>query len=234
MGKYEWMMVTFVPDNAGVGSSPMYRSNLSGPRKDAAGIISSWSAKSSWSQQLQARLVCYVYSSSRFLRWADNQSDLTPAALSAHLKHLASPPPLSAAEAALAEVRAAEAAEAKRAALDPEAEARRKKAVVGLGGKLNWGEGVEEALRKCGERSDDGWIVCLVGSVLLFVLYANQALGNPHRHSWCHITRQIRILRPFCSGDSTAPKVSMLHLLLLPYSSLSSTRSDTCNRTPNE
>lgn len=59
-------------------------------------------------------------------------------------------------------MREAEAAEAKRAALDPYAEARRKKAVEGLSGKFNWGDGVADALRKCGERSDDGWIVCLV------------------------------------------------------------------------
>jgi hypothetical protein len=46
--------------------------------------------------------------------------------------------------------------------MDPEAEARRRKAVVGLGGKFAWQEGVSEALDKVGERSDDGWIVCLV------------------------------------------------------------------------
>ena len=88
---------------------------------------------------------------------------MTPAALTAHLNHIASPPPLSASEAALAEVREAEAAEAKRAALDPEAESRRKKAVEGLGGKFSWGDGVLEALSKCAERSEEGWIVCLVG-----------------------------------------------------------------------
>lgn len=92
----------------------------------------------------------------------NDQKDLTPSALTAHLNHLASPAPLSASEAALAEVREAEAMEAKRAALDPEAEARRRKAVVGLGGKFKWGEGVSDALEKAGERSDDGWIVCLV------------------------------------------------------------------------
>ena len=93
---------------------------------------------------------------------AEMKNDLTPSALTAHLNHLASPPPLSASEAALAEVREAEAAEAKRAALDPEAEARRKKAIVGLGGKFKWEEGVAGSLQKCSERSDDGWIVCLV------------------------------------------------------------------------
>ena len=86
--------------------------------------------------------------------------------MTAHLTHLASPPPLSASEAALAEVREAEAAEAKRRALDPEEEKRRKKAVEGLGGKFNWGDGVGDALKKCGERSDDGWIVCLVSGSL--------------------------------------------------------------------
>lgn len=90
------------------------------------------------------------------------QSDLTPSSLTSHLNHISSPPPLSASEAALAEVREAEALEAKRAALDPENEARRRKAVVGLGGKMQWQDGVEEAVKKVSERSDDGWIVTLV------------------------------------------------------------------------
>lgn len=75
---------------------------------------------------------------------------------------MSSPPPLSASEAALAEIKEAEAIEAKRTALDPEAEARRRKAVVGLGGKMQWKEGVEDAVKKVSERSDDGWIVTLV------------------------------------------------------------------------
>lgn len=75
---------------------------------------------------------------------------------------MSSPPPLSASEAALAEVREAEALEAKRAALDPDTEARRRKAVVGLSGKMQWQDGVDEAMRKVAERSDDGWIVTLV------------------------------------------------------------------------
>jgi twinfilin-like protein len=90
------------------------------------------------------------------------QNDLTPSSLHAHLNHLASPPPLSASEAALAEVREAEAAEAKRAALDPETEARRRAVVTGLGGKMAWGDGVADAMTKVAERSDDGWVVCLV------------------------------------------------------------------------
>lgn len=60
------------------------------------------------------------------------------------------------------EIKEAEAIEAKRAALDPETEARRRKAVVALGGKMGWDNGVEEALKKAAERSDDGWIVTLV------------------------------------------------------------------------
>lgn len=52
--------------------------------------------------------------------------------------------------------------EAKRAALDPETEARRRKAVVGLGGKMAWEDGVEDALKKASQRSDDGWLVTLV------------------------------------------------------------------------
>lgn len=94
--------------------------------------------------------------------FADAQNDLTPTSLSSHLKHLASPAPLSAAEKALAEVREAEAAEAKRAALDPDNERRRINAVIGLGGKMKWDEGVLEGMRKVSERSDEGWIVVLV------------------------------------------------------------------------
>ena len=60
------------------------------------------------------------------------------------------------------EIKEAEAIEAKRAALDPETEARRRKAVVALGGKMGWDDGVEAALKKASERSDDGWIVTLV------------------------------------------------------------------------
>jgi hypothetical protein len=33
---------------------------------------------------------------------------------------------------------------------------------VALGGKMGWDNGVEEALKKAAERSDDGWIVTLV------------------------------------------------------------------------
>jgi hypothetical protein len=93
---------------------------------------------------------------------ADTQNDLSPRALSSHLKHLDSPAPLSASEKALLEVREAEAIEAKRTALDPENEARRKKAVVGLAGKMQLQDGVREALEKVGKRSDEGWITVLV------------------------------------------------------------------------
>ena len=106
------------------------------------------------------------------------QKDLTPSSLTAHLNHMSSPPPLTASEAALAEVREAEAAEAKRAALDPENEARRRKAVVGLGGKMGWGEGVEEALKKCAQRSDEGWVVCLVRIFSGFSRFDTELAGN--------------------------------------------------------
>lgn len=59
-------------------------------------------------------------------------------------------------------MREAEAAEAKRAALDPEGQTRRHKTVVGLGGKMIWADGVAEALQKAAQRSDDGWVVVLV------------------------------------------------------------------------
>nr|XP_019002060.1 uncharacterized protein I203_05196 [Kwoniella mangroviensis CBS 8507]OCF65521.1 hypothetical protein I203_05196 [Kwoniella mangroviensis CBS 8507] len=136
-GKYEWMMITFVPDDAGVRAKMLQASSRSGLLKS----LGANNFKHDW--------------------FATSIKDLTPSALTAHLNHLASPPPLSASEAALAEVREAEAAEAKRAALDPETEARRRKVVVGLGGKLTWGDGVQEALEKVGKRSDDGWVVVL-------------------------------------------------------------------------
>lgn len=72
------------------------------------------------------------------------------------------PPPLTASEKALAEIKAAEAEEAKRVALDVETAAARRKAVVGLGGKTQWQDGVADALTKAAARSDDGWIVTLV------------------------------------------------------------------------
>ncbi|RSH94016.1 Twinfilin-1 [Saitozyma podzolica] len=137
MGKYEWMMITFVPDDAGVRAKMLQASSR-------AGLLKSLGAnnfKHDW--------------------FATSLNDLTPSSLHAHLNHLASPPPLSASEAALAEVREAEAAEAKRAALDPETEARRRAVVTGLGGKMAWGDGVADAMTKVAERSDDGWVVCL-------------------------------------------------------------------------
>lgn len=30
---------------------------------------------------------------------------------------------------------------------------------------MSWGDGVEEAMKKVAQRSDDGWVVCLVRSV---------------------------------------------------------------------
>ncbi|ORX39984.1 hypothetical protein BD324DRAFT_247631 [Kockovaella imperatae] len=137
LGKWEWMMITFVPDDAGVRAKMLQASSKPGLMK----ALGANNFKHDWS--------------------ATSINDLTPGALSAHLNHLASPPPLSAAEAALAEVREAEAEEARRTALDPEAEARRRKAIAGLGGKFKWNDGVADALDKVGERSDDGWIVTL-------------------------------------------------------------------------
>ncbi|WWC69360.1 uncharacterized protein I206_103299 [Kwoniella pini CBS 10737] len=136
-GLHEWMMITFVPDDAGVRAKMLQASSRSGLLKS----LGANNFKHDW--------------------FATSINDLTPTALTAHLNHLASPPPLSASEAALAEVREAEAAEAKRAALDPETEARRRKVVVGLGGKMEWGEGVEDALKKVAKRSDEGWVVVL-------------------------------------------------------------------------
>ncbi|WVQ98815.1 hypothetical protein IAU59_005946 [Kwoniella sp. CBS 9459] len=135
--KYEWMMVTFVPDDAGVRAKMLQASSRSGLLK----ALGAANFKHDW--------------------FATSINDLTPSALTAHLNHLASPPPLSASEAALAEVREAEAAEAKRAALDPQVAVNRKKAVVGLGGKMNLGDGVVDALKKVAQRSDDGWVTIL-------------------------------------------------------------------------
>ncbi|WVF72078.1 hypothetical protein IAT40_006890 [Kwoniella sp. CBS 6097] len=135
--KYEWMMVTFVPDDAGVRAKMLQASSRSGLLK----ALGAANFKHDW--------------------FATSVNDLTPSALTAHLNHLASPPPLSASEAALAEVREAEAAEAKRAALDPQVAANRQKAVVGLGGKMNLGDGVVDALKKVAQRSDDGWVAIL-------------------------------------------------------------------------
>jgi hypothetical protein len=91
------------------------------------------------------------------------QSDLAPGSFKSHLNHILSPPPLTASEKALIEIKAAEAEEAKRVALDGAAAAARRQAVIGLGGKTQWQSGVAEALTKVSERSDDGWLVTLVG-----------------------------------------------------------------------
>lgn len=97
--------------------------------------------------------------------FATSHDDLTPRALKAHLEHILSPPPLTASEAALAEVKAAEAEEAKRAAQDAETNKARRAAVIGLGGKTQWSDDVANALAKAAERSDDGWVVAVqIGS----------------------------------------------------------------------
>lgn len=91
-----------------------------------------------------------------------HQSDLQGHSLRSHLNHMASPPPLTASEAALMEIKTAEAEEARRTAVDGEVHQARVKAVIGLSGKTKWQAGVTEALTKAAERSDDGWIVTLV------------------------------------------------------------------------
>jgi hypothetical protein len=144
---------------------------VKGQVQDVASFFTRRATKSLGGKQFQARLVRYIrrtYFRRVICVLTSGQNDLTPAALTAHLNHLSSPPPLSASEAALAEVREAEAEEAKRTALDPEAEARRKRAIAGLGGKFSWGDGVADALDKCAKRSDDGWIVVLVSPCLSF------------------------------------------------------------------
>ncbi|EIW69377.1 hypothetical protein TREMEDRAFT_38993 [Tremella mesenterica DSM 1558] len=135
-GKYEWMMITYVPDDAPIRAKMLQASSRSALIKS----LGATNFKHDWH--------------------ATSIDDLTPNALTAHMKHMAAPPPLSAQEIVMAGVREAEAAEANRAP-DPEIEARRRQAVVALGGKIQWGEGVEEALKKCAERSDEGWVVVL-------------------------------------------------------------------------
>ncbi|KAL7424123.1 Twinfilin-1 [Cryptotrichosporon argae] len=135
-GRYEWMMVTFVPDDAGIRAKMLQASSRAGLLKALGANF-----KHDW--------------------YATNVNDLTPAALAAHLSHMSAPPPLTASEAALAEVKAAEADEARRAALDADLIAARKQAVVGLTGKTSLGAGVQAALEQAAKRSDDGWVVVL-------------------------------------------------------------------------
>ena len=171
-----------------------------------------------------------------------DQKDLTPSALTSHLNHLASPAPLSAAEKALAEVREAEAAEAKRTALDPEAENRRKQAIVGLAGAMKMQGGVKEALEKVAQRSDDGWAVILVSLSLdmtaaavptlpikLYRLICRSQLrsgfsgslmltGNPKQRHLRPLSRHFRSLHPFPSRVQSPTQEPLLHILLVPYS----------------
>ncbi|KLT41749.1 hypothetical protein CC85DRAFT_286152 [Cutaneotrichosporon oleaginosum] len=137
LGSYEWMMVTFVPDDAGVRAKMLQASSRAGLMK----ALGANNFKHDW--------------------FATSINDLSPHALKSHLNHMASPPPLTASEAALAEIKAAEAEEARRTAIDGEVHKARVKAVVGLSGKTKWQAGVHEALSKASERSDDGWIVTL-------------------------------------------------------------------------
>ncbi|TXT07113.1 hypothetical protein VHUM_03283 [Vanrija humicola] len=136
-GAYEWMMVTFVPDDAGVRAKMLQASSRGGLMK----ALGAGNFKHDW--------------------FATATSDLTPKSLKSHLDHILSPPPLTASEAALLEIKAAEAEEAKSLALDTETQTARVKAVVGLGGRMKWNAEVQEALTKAAARSDDGWIVSL-------------------------------------------------------------------------
>ncbi|KAL1405528.1 Twinfilin-1 [Vanrija albida] len=136
-GAYEWMMVTFVPDDAGVRAKMLQASSRGGLMK----ALGAGNFKHDW--------------------FATSIGDLTPRSLTSHLDHILSPPPLTASEAALAEIKAAEAEEAKSLALDTETQAARRKAVVGLGGRMKWNAEVQEALTKAAARSDDGWVVSL-------------------------------------------------------------------------
>jgi hypothetical protein len=61
-GKYEWMMITFVPDDAGVclmcGNICGTCANMmAGSRKDAASVFEGWTDESTRRRQFQARLV---------------------------------------------------------------------------------------------------------------------------------------------------------------------------------
>lgn len=61
-GKYEWMMITFVPDDAGVclifgNMRGTCADMMTGSRKDAASLFEGWTNESTWGGQLQARLV---------------------------------------------------------------------------------------------------------------------------------------------------------------------------------
>lgn len=151
-------MVTFVPDDAGVRAKMLQASSRGGLMKalGAGNFKHDWFATSIVSARRGAVLLSV-------LCCADTaQGDLTPKALKAHLDHILSPPPLTASEAALLEIKAAEAEEAKSLALDKETQTARVKAVVGLGGRMKWNSDVQEALTKAAARSDDGWIVSLV------------------------------------------------------------------------
>jgi hypothetical protein len=77
------------------------------------------------------------------------------------------------------EIKAAEAEEAKRLALDAETAAARRRAVIGLGGKTQWQDGVADALLKVAQRSDEGWIVTLE------IASANSAAINLLRSEPC-------------------------------------------------
>lgn len=115
----------------------------------------------------------------------------------------------------MAEVRAAEEAEAKRAALDPENEARRRKAVIGLGGKMAWGDGIMEAMEKVAKRSDEGWVVVLVCSIYCPLAWLTPSGDICHKHRGS-LSAQVGGLHSLAAGLKTASQITSIHLLLLP------------------
>jgi hypothetical protein len=82
---------------------------------------------------------------------------------------------------------------------------------------MQWENGVEDALRKVAERSDDGWIVTLVGHpLLLFGNPSSRVAGNHRCQSWYYRFTKIRGLQTFGSGFQTSSQITLLHFLLVP------------------
>ena len=119
--------------------------------------------------------------------------------------------------------------------------------MVGLAGKMDWQQGVEEAVKKVSERSDDGWIVTLVRlSDHTSLSYLHSPLtcrsiprphwmitcvvlqvwlievGNPHNQHWRYSSTQVRSLQAIGACLETTSKVPLLHILFLPHTSTGS------------